>query len=136
LDDLGLEAALQWQARDFCRRHDIPVNLTVSAQLEDLPDQHKTNLYRIVQEALTNCARHSKANSIAITIRRQEDELRVTVSDDGVGLHQKTASGGLGLIGIQERARELGGTIIIDSTSGHGTRLTVSIPAERRAVVA
>ena len=137
LDDLGLEAALQWQARDFCRRHDIPVNLTVSAQLEDLPDQHKTNLYRIVQEALTNCARHSKAKSIAISIKRQEDGLRVTVSDDGVGLHQKTPSGGLGLIGIQERARELGGTIVIDSTSGHGTRLTVSIPAsERSAVVA
>jgi signal transduction histidine kinase len=112
------------------------VNLTVNAQLEDLPDQHKTNLYRIVQEALTNCARHSKAKSIAISIRQHESELRVTVADDGVGLHQKTAGGGLGLIGIQERARELGGTIVIDSSSGHGTRLTVSIPPERSVVVA
>ncbi|HYP05423.1 MAG TPA: sensor histidine kinase [Bryobacteraceae bacterium] len=136
LDDLGLEAALQWQARDFCRRHDIPVNLTVHAPLEDLPDQHKTNLYRIVQEALTNCARHSQAKSIAISIRRQDTELRVTVSDDGVGLQSNKQGGGLGLIGIQERARELGGTIAIESGADLGTRLTVSIPAERSAVVA
>jgi signal transduction histidine kinase len=136
LDDLGLEAALQWQIRDFCRRHDIPVNLTVNAQLEDLPDQHKTNLYRIVQEALTNCARHSKAKAIIISIRQFESELLVSVSDDGIGLAPRAHGGGLGLIGIQERARELGGSIVIDSAPEQGTRLTVSIPAERRAVVA
>jgi signal transduction histidine kinase len=136
LDDLGLEAALQWQARDFCRRHDIPVNLTVNARLEDLPDQHKTNLYRIVQEALTNCARHSKAKSIAISIRQQENELRVTVSDDGIGLRPKSHGGGLGLIGIQERARELGGSVVIESIAEQGTEVTVSIPAERSAAVA
>jgi signal transduction histidine kinase len=136
LDDLGLEAALQWQARDFCRRHDIPVNLTVNARLDDLPDQHKTNLYRIIQEALTNCARHSKAKAIAISIRQQEHELRVTVSDDGIGLQKEGQVGGLGLIGIQERARELGGSILIESGSDHGTLLTVSIPAERSVAVA
>ena len=57
LDDLGLEAALQWQVRDFCRRHEIPVNITVRTSLGDLHERGKTNLYRIVQEALTNCAR-------------------------------------------------------------------------------
>lgn len=136
LDDLGLEAALQWQARDFCRRHDIPVNVKVDARLDDLPDQYKTNLYRIIQEALTNCARHSKARSISIVIRQYADELRVTITDDGVGLNHKTSGAGLGLIGIQERARELGGSSVIEAAADQGTRLTVSIPAERSATFA
>jgi signal transduction histidine kinase len=132
LDDLGLEAALRWQARDFCRRHDIPVNVDVRARLEDLPDQHKTNFYRIVQEALTNCARHSKAKSIAVVIEQDEDEISLDISDDGVGLRGDAQQGrGLGLIGIQERAREMGGRMDVISRAHAGTRVRVTVPVSR-----
>jgi signal transduction histidine kinase len=130
LDDLGLEAALQWQVREFCRRHEIPVNITVKTPLGDLPEGDKTNLYRIVQEALTNCARHSQAKSISIVIDRQNGALRLVVRDDGIGFRPGTNGKGLGLVGIQERAREMGGSMNIESNS-RGTALTVVMPAER-----
>lgn len=128
LDDLGLDAALRWQAREFCRRHDIAVNVRIDADLTHLPDRCRTNLYRIVQEALTNCARHSKARSVMVDIVCSEGELRLAVSDDGVGLTNGSRSGGLGLIGIQERARELGGTAKLQARKPTGTSLTVTVP--------
>jgi signal transduction histidine kinase len=134
LDDLGLEAALQWQVRDFSRRHEIPVNITVKTSLADLPESDKTNLYRIVQEALTNCARHSKAKSIAIVIERENGTLRLMIRDDGIGFQLGKNGKGLGLVGIQERAREMGGSMTIESNS-RGTALTVTMPAERSAAL-
>jgi len=134
LDDLGLEAALQWQVRDFSRRHEIPVNITVKTSLADLPESDKTNLYRIVQEALTNCARHSNAKSIAILIERENGNLRLTIRDDGIGFRPGTNGKGLGLVGIQERAREMGGSMTIESNS-RGTALTITMPAERSAAL-
>ena len=132
LDDLGLEAALRWQARDFCRRHDIPVNVDVRTRLEDLPDQHKTNFYRIIQEALTNCAKHSKAKSISVLIEQADDEISVDISDDGVGLRGDVQQGrGLGLIGIQERAREMGGRMEVAPRNDGGTRVRVTVPLSR-----
>lgn len=133
LDDLGLEAALKWQARDFCRRHDIPVNVDVRAPLADLQDQHKTNLYRIVQEALTNCAKHSKARSISIVIEQLRGDLVLSIRDDGAGLKPGAYGRGLGLVGIQERARELGGSMRLDSRLAKGTALTVTMPLARSA---
>lgn len=133
LDDLGLEAALQWQSRDFCRRHDIPVNVAVNTDLDNMPESQKTNLYRIVQEALTNCARHANARSISITIDRHDDDLRLVIRDDGVGISAHGRGHGLGLIGIQERARELGGSARIESGPNQGTELTVVMPAEQSA---
>lgn len=134
LDDLGLEAALQWQVRDFCKRHEIPVNITVRASLDDLHEHDKTNLYRIVQEALTNCARHSKAKSISIVIDRKNGALSLVVRDDGIGFRPGANAKGLGLVGIQERAREMGGSMTIESNS-RGTALTVVMPAERSAAL-
>ncbi|MDX2153685.1 MAG: histidine kinase [Bryobacteraceae bacterium] len=130
LDDLGLEAALQWQVRDFERRHEIAVTLIVEAPLENLPERCSTNLYRIVQEALTNCARHSMAR--AATIRIYQDRrgaLQLRIEDDGVGMREKSG-GGIGLIGIQERVRELGGAFRVESLEGKGTALAVELPEE------
>lgn len=129
LDDLGLTAALQWQARDFERRHEIAVTLDVGANIDDLPERFKTNLYRIVQEALTNCARHAHARKVAIQIREQAAGLHVTIEDDGVGMQQRNGSG-LGLIGIKERVRELGGTFRVDSLPARGTRLGIQLRQE------
>jgi signal transduction histidine kinase len=128
LDDLGLQPALEWQARDFTRRSRVPVNLTVSGSLDDLTDQHRTCVYRIVQEALTNCVRHAKASEIAVALHAADGTLNVSVSDDGVGMDPGRRASGFGLRGIEERVRELGGSITFNSPSGGGATLAVSLP--------
>ncbi len=130
LDELGLGPALQWQARDFSKRFQIPVNLQIPSDLRDLPDQHRTYLYRIVQECLTNCARHSRATHVEVSVNQAEDAISLRVADDGVGFEhrEKQGSGGLGLLGISERVHELSGEISINSTPGQGTEIKVRIP--------
>jgi len=129
LDELGLGPALEWQVREFSHRFNISVHLDLHSDLSDLPEQHRTYLYRIVQEALTNCARHSQARSILITVHDTADEILLTVADDGVGFPPDARSaGGLGLLGISERVRELSGLLNIDSAPGQGTRLHVTLP--------
>lgn len=128
LDDIGLGAALEWQAREFARRYDIPVNVELEATLDQLTETQKTSIYRVVQEALTNCARHAHARSIGIRLKRAGETLELAVADDGVGLQKGGPAQGLGLIGIQERIRELGGAFSIVPGVASGTVLAVSIP--------
>ena len=128
LDDIGLGAALEWQAREFARRYDIPVNVLLEAPLEQLTETQKTSIYRVVQEALTNCARHAHAHSIGIELRQAGEALELAVADDGVGMQSEGRGKGLGLIGIQERIRELGGVFSIFSLPQQGTTLAVTIP--------
>ena len=110
-------------------RQDIPVAVDIRARLADLPEDHRTSLYRIVQEALTNCARHARAKAVRISVSEENRTLRLEVSDDGVGMPDRDAlAAGLGLIGIQERVRELGGRFEIHSSRGCGTLLTVDVP--------
>ena len=85
LDDWGVQAALEWHARDFTRRNEIPVDLQVVGDLDRLPDQHRTAVDRIIQEALTNCARHARAERIRIRLQGDAGSLEVTVVDDGHG---------------------------------------------------
>ena len=128
LDDLGLQAALEWHARDFTRRYELPVNLQIEGDLDDLPDTHRTAVYRILQEALTNCARHSGAERIRVKLRRTEEALEVSVVDDGLGFDVNKRRGGIGLHGIEERVRELGGESRIRSVRGAGTTIWFSLP--------
>jgi signal transduction histidine kinase len=128
LDDIGLGAALEWQAREFARRYDIPVNVSLEAPLEKLTDTQKTSIYRVVQEALTNCARHAHARSIGIRLKQAGEALELAVADDGIGMQPEGRGNGLGLIGIQERIRELGGAFSIFSLPQRGTTLSVTIP--------
>jgi signal transduction histidine kinase len=130
LDDLGLQPALEWQARDFTRRSRVPVNLTITGALDDLTDQHRTCVYRIVQEALTNCVRHAKATEIAVTVHAAGGALDVTVRDNGVGIDPARRGGGFGLRGIEERVRELGGTITVTSAPDGGAVLAVRLPVQ------
>jgi signal transduction histidine kinase len=136
LDDFGLEPALEWLARDFTRRSHVPVELMVSGPLEALGDQHRTCAYRIVQEALTNCVRHAKATQISVTLRADADALSVSVRDDGVGLDPRRRAGGFGLRGIEERVRELGGSIQLSSGIGKGATLAVQLPLSRESILA
>ena len=128
LDDFGLQPALEWHVRDFGRRFGIPVELSVDGDLELLPEQHRTCVYRSVQEALTNCVRHSRASRIDVSVVRKGDGLTVTVADDGVGFNPAQRAGGLGLRGIEERVRDLHGILTIRSAAGAGTTLTMTVP--------
>lgn len=130
LDDLGLGPALDWQAREFSRRSGVPVTLQVDGEIEALPEAHRTCIYRIVQEALTNCARHSKAHSIRVSVYGRPDWVSLTIQDDGIGFQRETTGKrrGLGLIGIQERVRELEGRLTIVAPPDKGTMLQVELP--------
>lgn len=132
LDVLGLGPALEWQAREYSRRYNTPIQLEVDGDLRDLPDRHRTYLYRIVQEGLTNCARHAQAKNIRVRLQDANGRLAVTVEDDGVGFDPHGAVPyGLGLLGITERVRELCGDIAIHSEPGKGTRIEVVLPLEQ-----
>ncbi|HSW51148.1 MAG TPA: ATP-binding protein [Bryobacteraceae bacterium] len=134
LDDLGLAPALEWQGRDFSRRSGIPVDVEVDGSVDALPETHRTCVFRIVQEALTNCARHAHAKHIRVTVHGSSDAISLSVQDDGAGFApEETSTGGLGLMGIEERARELGGVVRIRSQVGKGTTLQAEIPLPRQA---
>jgi signal transduction histidine kinase len=135
LDDLGLGSALQWQARQFAKRTGIPVNVQIEGIPAALPEPYRTCVYRIVQEALTNCTRHAKAKTIDIEIRAQADRLSVSVRDDGVGFDPLNVRGrGLGLIGMQERVMELGGELALVSQPQKGTVLSAKIPLPQEII--
>jgi len=128
LDDFGLQAALEWHVRDFTRRYGVEVSLHIAGPLDDLPDAYRTCVYRAVQEAMTNCMRHAKAKAVAVTVGSDGDRLRVSIADNGTGLDPARPREGLGLRGIEERVRELGGTMAIDAARGRGTRLAIELP--------
>lgn len=127
LDDLGLRPALEWHIRDFNRRYGARAHLIIDGQLDAIPDPHRTCVYRVVQEALTNCARHSRASRIDVSVVARGTSLQVTICDDGIGFDRSRVGHGLGLRGIEERVRELHGTAAFDSSFGAGTNVRVSL---------
>ena len=127
LDDLGLVPALEWQAREVSKRSGVRVNVEAGQVSEDLPEEHKTCIYRVVQEALHNCIRHAGARSVTVTVRQSPDELSLSVEDDGKGFDVRRERG-LGLIGIEERVANLGGNFAVESAPGRGSRLRISLP--------
>jgi signal transduction histidine kinase len=127
LDDFGLQPALEWVVRDFRRRYSTSIDLTLSGEIDTLPDLYRTCIYRVVQEALTNCARHAHAQRIEIALRFERNTLDLIVADDGVGI-QPGRGRGMGLIGIEERVRELHGTFEASPNQPTGTALHVTIP--------
>jgi signal transduction histidine kinase len=133
LDDLGLEAALQWHAEDFSRRTGIPCHFSALGLQEQLPEAWKTCVYRIVQEALHNCEKHAAPTQVQVRLCQEPELLTLEVQDDGVGF-ELDASGaparavGLGLLGMRERAAMLGGALQMISAPGRGTRVRVALP--------
>ena len=134
LDDLGLQAALEWHVRDFTSRYGTNVELTIEGEFDGLPDRHRTCVYRAVQEALTNCIRHANAQAITVNVISCNDELRVSVGDDGIGFDPGRRRNGLGLSGIEERVRELHGAMNISGIPGRGTLLNIRLPLPEPAV--
>jgi signal transduction histidine kinase len=132
LDDLGLAAALGWLAREIARPTGLRIQVQADDLPPDLPDEHKTCVFRIVQEALHNIQKHANANAVEITVRATDAWLMVTVQDDGRGFLHSRAHGGLGLTGMQERAESLGGSVKITSGPGKGTLIEVALPLPQR----
>ena len=135
LDDLGLVPALQFQIEDFQRRSGIACEFIEESVAEHLPDAVKTCVYRVVQEALHNCEKHSRASKVQVSVRQLPDTLLVEVEDSGCGfrLNEKgmpLKTTGLGLLGIRERAAIAGGSLVIDSVPGRGTRILLRIPVQ------
>jgi signal transduction histidine kinase len=128
LDDLGLQAALEWHVRDFMSRYPLKVDLKMAGEFDRLPDSHRTCVYRVAQEALTNCVRHADAHHVTIDINTTDGGLVLSVRDDGVGLDPSYRGRGLGLIGIEERVKELGGTVAISRAGASGTVVAVTLP--------
>jgi signal transduction histidine kinase len=129
LDDLGLEAALQWQGREFSRHTGVPATVEVDGIPDSLTDAQQTCIYRVVQEALTNCARHAKAKNVLVSLRTKGNKVVVLVEDDGIGFHSvASVRGGLGLLGVRERVEALYGSLQIHSQPNKGTAVQVQIP--------
>jgi len=129
LDELGLVPALRWQVREVARRSGLKVKLIADELDDDLPDSNRTCIYRIVQEALNNCVKHSKASEVWVVIHRDGDGLSISVQDDGVGFEPQHNKG-LGLLGMMERVSGLGGRFRVESQPGHGTILSAYFPLE------
>ncbi len=127
LDDLGLVAALKWQGREVARRTGLRVRVEAEDTGDQLPDSHRTCVYRVVQEALQNCAKHARAQVAKVTLRQVSDMLEVAVSDDGAGFDPATEKG-LGLLGMEERVRRLKGSFHLESSPGKGTAVLVRLP--------
>lgn len=133
LDDMGLSAAVAWYTKGFGRRHSIPVALHAEGMADRLPPEIEAAAYRIVQEGLTNVARHARARRCAVRLERRGDTLLLSVEDDGIGFAlpapgRASPNEGLGLIGIRERVALRKGSLRIDTAPGAGTRLMVELP--------
>ena len=127
LDDLGLIPALKWLAREVSRTGSITVDVLAESFVNDLPDEHRTCVFRVVQEALRNTVRHSGALEARVYVREQNGFLRLMVQDDGKGFAPSLETG-LGILGMQERVISLSGTMKVDSRPGQGTAITFSLP--------
>lgn len=136
LDDLGWIPAIRFLAEGVSKRANLSIQIktTIAGRL---PGPMEIALYRIVQEALTNAAKHSKASRVWIRIGRKNGIFCCSIEDDGVGFDVRAVQSdskrrGLGLIGMQERLNAIGGTLSIDSARGRGTRLLIQLPMEAR----
>lgn len=127
LDDFGLVPALEWQAREVSKRTGIRVQVAATDTAGELPDALKTCIYRVVQEALHNCARHAQARSVRVVVRQEDSRIVLSVEDDGRGFDARRVRG-LGLVGMEERVRHLGGAFHVRSTPGNGTKVDVELP--------
>ena len=127
LDDLGLIPALEWQARETSRRTGIDVRVIAGEVDEALPDAIRTCVYRVVQEALQNVSRHSGASHATVNVQQTDNALTLSIEDDGSGFDPQRTRG-MGLLGMEERVRQLGGRLEVQSAPGKNTVVKVSLP--------
>jgi signal transduction histidine kinase len=130
LDDLGLIAALEWQGREISRRGEMEVDVHSENVSEQLANEIKVCIYRLTQEALNNAATHSGAKHAKVLVVEGRDKIAVEVADDGNGFAADRVRG-MGILGMEERVKRLGGTLAIKSEAGKGTTLRAELPLHR-----
>ncbi|MEO7019989.1 MAG: sensor histidine kinase [Ktedonobacteraceae bacterium] len=142
LDDLGLLPALRWYLKEYQQKCSIEVDFHVTGLKNRLPAEMETALYRIVQECLTNTARHSHAHKVTVTLREEAETVVGTIVDDGDGFdyaallkvrgQERSMGRGLGLTGMEERAVLLNGELELHTAPGQGTQVEIRIPVSQR----
>ncbi len=134
LDDIGILAAIEWQAEEFKKRTGVACELSVGSQDITLDSERSTAIFRIFQETLTNITRHANATKVKVNLLKKGNRLELKIKDNGKGISEEKISDSksLGLVGIQERVHFLGGTITIKGIQGKGTTIAVSIPLPKR----
>jgi len=133
LDDLGLSAAIEWQASEFASRNDIQCEVSVPPVDLRLNGDRATAAFRIFQECLTNVVRHAQAKSVRASLVQEDESILLVVEDDGIGFCESELSntlGSLGILGMKERAQFCGGDVQIKSSPGNGTTVTVRVPVD------
>jgi signal transduction histidine kinase len=131
LQELGLVAAIRKEAKDLARNTGVKARVIVEENVGRLEPELEMAVYRIVQEALHNVAKHAQAKSVTVRVRREANSLRLLVEDDGVGFAFKSSNSrghSFGLAGIKERVNSMRGEMALSSAKGAGTRLEVSVP--------
>jgi len=130
LQDAGLPGALRSYCEQFSAASDIAVNCDLDEDARELSRGASLALFRIVQEALGNAAKHASAKHVTVSLKRANGTVALTVSDDGVGFDRTRigTSGGLGLVMMRERAGQLNGTFEFDTAPGRGTTIRVEVP--------
>jgi signal transduction histidine kinase len=130
LDSLGLIPALEWQAAEFQKRTGVPCEFKGNVEQVDWGPDRSTALFRIVQETLTNVARHAQATAVSVSLEDHDGTVTLVVRDNGVGIADLAAAArkSTGVLGMRERALLVNGTIDIASQPGRGTTVTVKIP--------
>ena len=132
--DAGIGSAVEWQARRFESRTQIPCLVQVPENPPQLSDAKAIGLFRILQEALTNVMRHAQAHTVELQLSVEGSELCLRIADDGVGFDPQATRQGVsfGLVGMRERVLMFGGTLQIDSQPGEGTTLWIRVPLRSR----
>jgi PAS domain S-box-containing protein len=130
LDHLGLLAAIEWQAQEFQKRTGTPCTVSSNLGEQKLGRDLSTGVFRIFQEALTNVARHAGAKRVSVKLEREGDRLELDIRDDGKGISEDAAKSpmSLGLLGLKERARRLGGDVTVGAQKPRGTRVMLEVP--------
>ncbi|HTS69934.1 MAG TPA: sensor histidine kinase [Terriglobia bacterium] len=127
LDDLGLVPALEWQGREVSRRTEMEVEVQSENVPENLPDEYKICIYRVVQEALNNAARHAESRTARVRVIQDNQKIEVSIVDHGRGFDPRRVRG-LGLVGMEERVKRLGGSLTLESRPGEGTTVKAELP--------
>jgi PAS domain S-box-containing protein len=132
LDDLGLAAAIEWQAEEFQKRTGIRCKITIEPKDITLDRDRNTAIFRIFQETLTNVARHAKASEVNASLKQRDGQIELKVRDNGKGITEGQISNpkSFGLIGIRERVKIFGGNSMLKGNPGKGTIMTVRIPIQ------
>ena len=128
IDELGLNASLEWQCKEFSIANGIPCEFTSYLNDESLSDKIKNELFRICQESLTNIMRHAQATQVTVSIQEKGEDIHLCIQDNGIGFDPLESRSKLGLVGMRERSLSINGSLVIKSEAGKGTTIFIIIP--------